>query len=565
MTRRSPGSLSGGARRRRLATVASAGCISVAMLVPVAPAGGATIVKGKLERKRGYTVVGVAPKGTGPSARVSREGSFKLRFRGRSARGATIHFIRPDGAYHGPLVLARRQRKAYTALSGRSASLGRIRLRRGYATLRRKAKVRWIDAKRYARMRRGKPVGAGRLGLVKLSRSSRSAGAAQAPPPGAFDAPGPGEGPPSSAANLGVDSDRDGLTNNYDVDDDGDTVLDSQDPDTGPPQNQLGWIFSNLRVDMQYSHNVNGAPVAGSAIDRLLMNDLSLVFQVNPYFALPGEKVASVNVDCFKLPYCRPVDGTGTIPFSPRPDQVPPGGSRWIDYDVDGDGYPNLVPGHEGTFEVQINPHQPRSGLDPTDTVNFKIKTDRSETVFSSSVGSYFVTTPGIVSVNDGVATHRLSYPPKPGDPGSGGGDPARGENYPANPIQLQGTKLTVTVWRPQRPTIPGAENGDYRDLGRLAYSFAAGMGEESCMAEDFSNLSTTLEVEFDGEFTALKDSAGDASPDPGRVISFTVDLAQCLQRSGINPSGQVTKLGVAASDRQGSKPGQSIWVRLPG
>lgn len=473
------------------AKIALAALAATALLVPAAPATGATTVKGKLASGQGYTVVGVTKKGTGPSARVRSGGSFRLRFRGRSGKGATIHLIKRTGAYHGPLVLTRTPGRAYVALTGRSANLGRVRLRRGYATLRREARARLISKKRFARTRRGKPVGAGRLGLVKLSRARprRSAFASQTPPPGEFDPPGDHEaGPPSSAANIGGDDDSDGLTNNYDVDDDGDAILDSLDPDTGPPQNQLGRVFSNLRVDVDKSQNVNGAPVGATAIDNLLVSDLSLVFEVNPYFALPGEKVASVNVDCFQLPYCRREAGTGEIPYSPRPDQVPPGGTKWTDYDPDGDGYPNLVPGHQGTFGVGVLPRLPRSQVNPEDTVNFTIKTDRSETVFSSTVGSYFLTTPGIASVGDGVTTHSISYPPKPGDPGAGGES-----GSPANPIQLQGTRLTFTVWRPQRTAIAGAESGDYVDIGGLRYMAGAPDGTETCAKDDYSGLSPTL------------------------------------------------------------------------
>jgi hypothetical protein len=529
------------------------------MLLPTL-AGGApdaqasTVVEGQLGGGGRYIVVGVTRKGTGPSARARRDGSFRLRFPGRSARGATIHLIKPRGAYYGPVVLRRSRRGAYAALSGDSAKLGRIRLRRGYAAPRRQPKAALVSTKRFIRLRRGKPVGAGRLGLVDLRRGRRVArtSAAQPPPDGPA---------PPSTPSLGVDSDRDGLTNNYDVDDDGDAVLDSLDPDTGPPQNQLGMVFTNLKVSLERSQNANGATVNDDAIDRLLEGDLVVTMVVNPLFALPGQRIASVNVDCFQLAYCAKGNGTGTVNTPPdRPG--PPEGSRWTEYDPDRDGYPNLVPGREDTFEISVLPHAGQRAITPQDALNFQIETESTSTIFSSTVGPYFVTTPGIASLDDGAATHRISYPPKPGDPGTN-----RSEDAPPgvdNAIKLQGSKLTLSFWRPQRPALPG-EAGEYRDMGGLGYFIYSPGGTEACKAEDYSALSSTLSVTSDGFYTLLHDAAGDAAPDPDRRLSFSVDLAQCAAREGVDVRGQVLEFGLEARAPNGANAAQSIWVKFPG
>ncbi|MEA2420280.1 MAG: hypothetical protein QOE60_2486, partial [Thermoleophilaceae bacterium] len=114
-------------------TMALFACLAVGA-VCAAPAGADTVVTGKVAGARGYTLNGTAASGQVVSQRLGRSGKFKLRFKGRTGRGATIHLIRPKGSYLGPIVLAGRRRQAFLALSGRSVDLGRIKLRGGYAT-----------------------------------------------------------------------------------------------------------------------------------------------------------------------------------------------------------------------------------------------------------------------------------------------------------------------------------------------------------------------------------------------------------------------------------------------
>lgn len=40
--------------------------------------------------------------------------------------------------------------------------------------------------------------------------------------------------------------------------------------------------------------------------------------------------------------------------------------------------------------------------------------------------------------------------------------------------------------------------------------------------------------------------------------------MAQCAARTGRDLRGRISKIGVEVSDRQGSKAGQSLWVRFP-
>jgi hypothetical protein len=80
------------------------------------------------------------------------------------------------------------------------AKLGRIRLLSGYARPVKELKKKWLDTRLTARARSGAPIGVGLRGLVR-SRASGPAGA-------------------------GRDQDRDGIPGAFDIDDDGDLVLD---------------------------------------------------------------------------------------------------------------------------------------------------------------------------------------------------------------------------------------------------------------------------------------------------------------------------------------------------
>ena len=129
--------------------------------------------------------------------------------------------------------------------------------------------------------------------------------------------------------------------------------------------------------------------------------------------------------------------------------------------------------------------------------------------------------------------------------------------------------------WSPQRLSVPGAETGDFRDLGHLNYGVvvATTTREYGCRGH-YSDLSPSL-TKRSGDpsdpalsMFALKDAAADAPADPANTLSFTVDLAGCLAANG-QPSTGVTvdvQLTAAGEDRPGGndRGTQTISVRLP-
>jgi len=532
--------------RARPLRLPAAALAPLAVLSLTAPAQGATTLKGDLRAAPGVSVVGITQKGTAVMARATGR-RFVLRFAGRDGKGATLHLVQA-GRYRGPVVLARSGRKGYARLSGRSGRLGTLVAKASHAAPARKLSARLYDARKRLKVdSRGRPAGAGTLGLVTGARS------AQAPPPAA-----------SLDLSPGADGDADGLPGALDVDDDGDEVLDMVDTSAGPPQNQLSRVFTNLYVRIHQSANANAGPVTPEAVDAMLHDWLWTVFVVNPEFALPGQEVRSVDVDCGALVYCRPGVGTARI-FSPPPGEPPMSveetrdrGRLWTSYAPDGDGLPNLLPPAGGRSQVEIGvlPLVARRDISPDDTFNFMIEASGGPSAATSTLGPYFVTTPALLGYDDGTGPKRLEYPVGESSPGT-----AR------NPLRPQSSTVTLFVWRPQRPAIAGAETGDLIDMGGLDYnvSVARGSNIASCRAEDYSSVSPTLKPGSDPVTPSWRDDAGDAAPDPGRFVSFTVNLAACRDRVPAQPGAAGQTLGIGVSSRRGDNAAQSMEFLLPG
>ncbi len=192
-------------KRARPATrsAALAGALSACLLAP-ALAQGATandgkpppVISGKLDRA-GLTVVALAAHGRVTETRA-RPG-FRLV---APAPRVTLQLRDRRGAYVGPVVV--RGRRGRVTLGVRAgAKLGQIEVRDGYARVAKRLPRGAFDPAVAARARHGVPLGVGSLGWVR----------------------GRAHGQPAP----GRDSDRDGIPAKFDVDDDGDLVLDARE------------------------------------------------------------------------------------------------------------------------------------------------------------------------------------------------------------------------------------------------------------------------------------------------------------------------------------------------
>jgi hypothetical protein len=137
-------------------------------------------ITGRLDQ-RGYVLVALS---SGRISTASARGRFELAPPGRRV---TLHLLRRDGAYFGPLVTHRVRAGAKTVVVGvrAGARLGTVRVakRHRYAYPVRKLRPPWVDARRRARVRGGRPIAAGRVFLARATKR-QSTPSAQAPPSG---------------------------------------------------------------------------------------------------------------------------------------------------------------------------------------------------------------------------------------------------------------------------------------------------------------------------------------------------------------------------------------------
>jgi len=495
--------------------------------------------------KPGYTVVALASNGRAASARA--RGVVKLK---APAQSVTLHLIDARGTYAGPLVVGGRGTRVFLGVKP-GAKLGVIVVRKGYASLARPLKRQWMDASRNAAAKAGVPLGARVFGRVK-AKASGSAG-------------------------DGIDQDRDGIPGAYDVDDDGDLILDNferrggflsdfgyrpfQVPPPPPPQNappqqnapslqQKVHLFSNLKMDLQGSLNANAASVTDEQVNQLVTESATLAI------GIPGGDM--IELDCGGLSYCskggtgRALSGGPSVSAPRFPD----------DFDSDNDGFGTLTRGTTGDFQLFTG-----AGTDAIGSGNtfiYRVTSGGVETQVPAILNYIFSTTPALQSYSTGAGSGTIAYPVSSGSPGTMN-----------NPIQVPSGdgKLTMTYWRPQRKAIAGSGEGDsWVDIGKLRYTADIPNGPQgsgpgagpspgpgNCKPASYSTTDTNLSVAGDG----VVDAASDRPSDPANTLTFTVDLDACLAAFGLAwGSGQSLKVDIQARSEFGDNAAQAVFFK---
>ncbi|NDC38505.1 MAG: hypothetical protein EBZ48_10690 [Proteobacteria bacterium] len=181
-------------------------------------------VRGTLKGASGYTLALVNKDGSSKTQKLTAAGNFSFApMKLKSLAGTSLQLIDANGRFFGPVVLGKKGRKVSTTLSGKSSTpgkvlqLGRLTLRAGYAIAASTLKSAVYTTPLVNANAAGKPTGAGNLGVVRATTSNTATTQRVQISAG-------------GASNPGDDTDRDGILNAFDADDNGNGVLDAADP-----------------------------------------------------------------------------------------------------------------------------------------------------------------------------------------------------------------------------------------------------------------------------------------------------------------------------------------------
>jgi hypothetical protein len=476
---------------------------------------------GNVKSKRHHTVVAVSADGAAATVRASpfrlipASGRFRLEIRG------------PDGSYQGPVVAAGTGRRVVVGFRA-GARLGPVVQRHGYWVLRRALPRRFQDRASTARAVRGAPIGVRTLGLVSSAAS----------------------GP----AGRGRDEDRDGIPGAFDVDVDGDRVLNNVDAglptqfSPGAPY-QVMWLLSvglkqsflaeqmgALQGVAGYALNVNASPPTMTTQQFQAIADYAAQVRGMLVFTLPADGTP-LELDCGGLSYCSGFASTGRDITQYR--RFPQ------DFDPDGDGFGTMEP-----TALPLNPQRDGIGVAERLGPGAKVFVLKPGTPHFTDVGAgdtyiergphtqqpvmlnyTFGTVPAMAAWSDGTRTQAISYPVPASSPGT--------EALPYQTRQYPNGTLTFTVWRPQRRAFTAAgEPGDWTDVGHLLYTVAGYLqgpagGDRVWTCPSSAYSSPQMRVEPGG----LRDPRGDAPVDRAQTLTFSADIGACLRHSGIDPA----------------------------
>jgi len=478
-----------------------------------APAKGSKPITGKLS-KPGYTVIALGANGRATSVHVKKQ-RFKLR---PPAERVTLHLRTADGTYGGPVVVGRVERGKVAILGVEAgAKLGRVELkvRKGYAKVKRKRAERWIDATREARAKQGIPIGAGKLGLV---RSKRIKGGA------------PG------------DSDLDGVPDTLDIDDDGDLILDGYDPSTkarasGVALQSARTAFFNVNTTLS-PIATGGVNINGGSSDQ----QIAAAQQEREWIGLlwGGVDPGSAEVDCGTLVYCS-AGGTGrylATGVTPFADALPFPACC----DPDGDGRGSLLDTQPSAAASDFHGMllyvgAPAGQIGAGDVLIERATSGGTPVELVSTMGFVFSTYPVLAAYDDGQGdSETFSYP--------NANAPLPVRAGPSGDVVVK-----LTFWRPQRRRIEGEQGkSEWMDVGHLDYTASARPRfspiPSHCPLSSYSDIDPNLTAQPSGdplppgfEETHLEDLKDDQPSSPVNTFTYTLNLTACLASNGLSLS----------------------------
>lgn len=311
----------------------------------------------------------------------------------------------------------------------------------------------------------------------------------------------------------------------------------------------------------------NPANIGGAQIDAGMRRWLSLLVQV-----VPGDRT---ELDCGALVYCSP-GGSGHEYASPTTGVTPlcspstPG----CNYN-EGPAFPSCCAAADGLGVLPqtadsspaggfaLLPEATSSQIGSGDALVQNVTAGQSRSEVPGTVKFVFTSEPALKSWSSGADGDSVSYPVAAGAPGT-----------QANPWVIGGgtgdVVLTFTFWRPQRAGITGAGEAASMDIGHLHYISRPVVEQPGgsvlrCPQSSYSTTDPSMAVGNDGVEAYVGDLAGDAPSDPGRTLSYSLDLSNCFAANGATlASGEVIAVDVSGrSPSSGDNAGTNYSFRI--
>ena len=588
--------------------------IALATVVAVPTMAQGANVSGTVKGGKGMKISAIGLDGTATTATIKSNGSFKLNVPSSRAKNATLHLISSNGDYYGHIVLARSKAKTtgYMRLNNKTVNLGTIAKKTGFAMVNTTPASGTYSTKAgtvKVAKKTGAPMGAGKLGLVKVATSASElsrkgemqsgggSGGGNGSGSGGQQGGGQGGGQqfnpndPCGTA-VGGDCDKDGIPNAFDVDDNGNLTIDMTDAVSVNSTAKL-LTYSDVRPSLGNTLNAN-AGATPEAINAFLGGtnpqfptglQLSFYYGSQDLIGQSTGTLTSVWATCGTgAAWCAPGTGTATVSgFSefPQilPDVAPFGSVSWGAFTGStcatqgqpcqvsatpspGNGFQSSAqqgaPAGSSVWTAFTKPNSADTlgtvNADSVLTLNYK-GTGITQSQKPIAISPYFVTTPAITNVTTGAINRALSYPYT-----------ANEGTSRVNGFQLGADgNLALTLWRPQRLALPG-ETGQFFDVGGLHYGLtldsistaANPNGEQRANQEVGCSLTAGNGLggnspALDGlwnTITPLQDTTlVDQAPNPANTVSFSSNILACAQQAfpGQNLAGGSASLSLLA------------------
>ena len=136
---------------------------------------------------------------------------------------------------------------------------------------------------------------------------------------------------------------------------------------------------------------------------------------------------------------------------------------------------------------------------------------------------------------------------------------------------------LTIVAYRPQRPGIAAAGEGDYIDIGSSKITVdipnapcstsggCSGNGPGNCALSTYSTSDSNLSSSGDTLLDTRGDKTSDISNASDALVTFTLNLDACLASSSLTlASGQKVALDLQFRSNDGDNAAQKFYISRP-